>query len=135
MRTKFLAIPLLLAGLLLSGCAAGVNLVSGKIQSDAEFNELVLKDVQAAIVLATRSNDQLGLMCWTYLEAFTLENAPDAENPAGTVIGVFSEYQKARNVRKLVIEVEISDQFRLECGPMLTESMGALGRIGVKIAI
>jgi len=123
------------AALALSGCAQGIAAVSGKIQTDAAFNELVLEDVQAAIVLATQSNDELGLMCWTYLERFTLENAPDAENPAGKVVGVFSAYQKARNVRKTVIEVEISDAFRLECGPMLTESMGVLGRLGVRIAL
>lgn len=123
------------AALALSGCATAVTAVSQKIQTDADFNLLVLEDVQAAIVLATQSQDELGLMCWTYLEAFTLENAPDLENPAGKVVGVFSAYQKARNVRKLVVEVEISDAFRLECGPMLTESMGVLGRLGVRIAI
>lgn len=119
----------------MSGCAQAITAVSGKIQTDAEFNELVLADVEAAVVLATQANDELGLMCWNYLVAFTRDNAPDVENPAGKVVGVFSAYQKARNVRKTVIEVEISDAFRLECGPMLTESMGVLGRLGVRIAL
>ena len=71
------------AAFALSGCAQAITAVSTKIQTDSEFNELVLEDVQAAIVLATQSGDELGLMCWTYLEAFTRENAPDLENPAG----------------------------------------------------
>ena len=132
---KWVLAGVVVAALALSGCAQGIAAVSGKIQTDADFNELVLADVQAAIVLATQANDELALMCWNYLEAFTLENAPDAENPAGKVVGAFSAYQKARNVRRTVIEVEVSDQFRLECGPMLTDSMGALGRLGVRIAI
>lgn len=123
------------AAIALSGCAKGFGAVKYGIQSSAEFNEVVLADVQQAMILATQSNDELALKCWTYLEAFTLENAPDADSPAGKVVGVFSAYQKARNVRRVVIEVEISDQFRLECGPMLTESMGALGRLGIRIAI
>lgn len=123
------------AALALSGCAQGFGAISGKIQTDADFNELVLADVQQAIILAEQASDELALMCWSYLEQFTLDNAPDAENPAGKVIGVFSAYQKARNVRRLVIEVEVSDQFRMECGPMLTDSMGALGRLGVRIAL
>ena len=123
------------AALALSGCAQGFGAVKAGIQTDAEFNEIVLVDVQQAIVLATQANDELALMCWSYLEQFTLDNAPDAENPAGKVVGVFSAYQKARNVRRTVIEVEISDQFRLECGPMLTDSMGALGRLGIRIGL
>ncbi len=123
------------AALALSGCAQGFGAVKLGIQTNAEFNELVLEDVQQAIILATQANDELALMCWSYLEQFTLENAPDADNPMGEVVGVFSAYQKARNVRRVVIEVEISDQFRIECGPMLTDSMGALGRLGVRIAI
>lgn len=118
-----------------SGCAQGIAGVSAKIQTDGDFNELVLADVQQAIIMAERTNDELALMCWRYLEAFTLENAPDAENPMGEVVGAFSAYQKARNVRRTVIEVEISDQFRLECGPMLTDTMGALGRLGVRISL
>ncbi len=123
------------AALALSGCAQGVAGISAKIQTNADFNELVLEDVQQAIIMAERTNDALALMCWNYLEAFTLENAPAAENLAGKVVGAFSAYQQARNVRRTVIEVEISDQFRVECGPMLTDTMGALGRLGVRISL
>ena len=133
MRDTILALGI--SAMLLAGCAQGVAGVSAKIQTDADFNELVLEDVQQAIIMAERTNDELALMCWNYLEAFTIENAPDAENPAGEVVGAFSAYQKARNVRRTVIEVEISDQFRVECGPMLTDTMGALGRLGVRISL
>lgn len=128
-------IMICVAALALSGCAQGFGAVKHGIQTNAEFNEIVLADVQQAKLLATQTNDDIALMCWTYLEEFTLDNAPDAESPAGKVVGVFSAYQKARNVRRVVIEVEISDQFRVECGPMLTDSMGALGRLGIRIAL
>ncbi len=127
--------PLCFATLLLGGCTQGIGAVKYGIQTDADFNELVLEDVRQAILLATQASDELALMCWSYLEEFTIANTPGTETEAGKVVGVFSAYQKGRNVRRLVIEVEISDRFRLECGPMLTDSMGALGRLGVRIAL
>ena len=128
-------IPIALA-LMLSGCA-GIGIAATKlgIQRSAEFNEIVLADVREAILLAKSANDELALKCWTYVEEFAVTNAPSIESSAGEVIGVFSAYQLARNVRRTVVEVEISDQFRLECGPMLTDSMGALGRIGIRLAL
>ena len=74
-------------------------------------------------------------MCWGYIEEFAVANAPGDETQMGEVVGVFSAYQKARNVRRTVVEVKVSDEFRLQCGPMLTESLGALGRLGIRIAI
>ena len=121
--------------LLLGGCAQGIEGISGRIQSDSKFNEIVLKDVQQAKLLAERANDPLALKCWSYIEEFALANAPNTEIPAGKVVGVFSAYQKARNIRRLVVEVRISDEFRLSCGPMLTETMGVLGRLGIRIAL
>ena len=121
--------------LFLGACAQGMGAVKFGIQTDAEFNEVVLEDVRQAKLLAEQTNDMLAVKCWTYLEDFTVANTPGLETPAGKVVGIFSAYQQARNVRRTVIEVEISDQFRLECGPMLTDSMGALGRLGVRIAL
>ncbi len=135
MRTKFLSIPVLLIGLLLSGCAQTVGAIKAGIQQNAEFNEIVLEDIQQARLLAETTNDVIALKCWAYLEEFTIANSPGAETPAGKVVGVFSAYQQGRNVRRTVIEVEISDQFRLECGPMLTDSAGALGRLGIRLVI
>ncbi len=136
MRIKTLATAgLLLGAIFLGGCAQAIGGVKFGIQTDTEFNELFLEDVQQAIRLAEAGNDPLALKCWTYLEKFTIENAPNAENPAGEVVGVLSGYQRARNVRRNVIEVKISDQFRLECGPMLTDTMGALGRIGIRLVL
>ncbi len=121
--------------LVLGACSQTAGPIQIGIQTSTEFNEIGLEDVRQAKLLAERTNDTLAVKCWAYLEEFTVENAPGTETPAGKVVGVFSAYQKARNVRRTVIEVEISDEFRLECGPMLTESMGALGRIGIRLAI
>ncbi len=124
-----------LALLALGACAQGAGAVKLGIQTNAEFNEVVLKDVIQARLLAEYTNDDLAIMCWSYLEKFTLANAPADGAVTGEVVGVFSTYQQARNVRRTVVEVNISDEFRRQCGPMLTESMGALGRIGMKIAL
>ncbi len=131
-----LYIPLFLAfALLLSACSQSLSAVKVGIEQNAEFNEIVLADVVAAKALAVQGNDPLGEMCWQYVEDFALANAPGVESEAGKVVGVFSAYQKARNVRHTVVEVKISDDFRLACGPMLTESMGVLGRIGLRLAL
>ena len=127
-------IPIVLA-LLLGACAQGIGAVSHGIQTDPEFNEIFLEDVQQAKLLAQQTDDKLAVKCWSYLEQFAITNAPGTETPAGKVVGVFSAYQQARNVRRTIVEVEISDQFRLECGPMLTDTMGALGRIGIRLAL
>ncbi len=133
--TRALWIPIALA-LLLTGCVGSlIGATKVGIQQSAEFNEIVLTDVREAILLAKSANDTLALKCWTYVEEFAVANAPSVESPAGKVVGVFSGYQLARNVRRTVVEVEISDQFRLECGPMLTDSMGALGRIGIRLML
>ena len=121
--------------LLLGACSQGIGAAKHGIQTDAEFNAKVLQDARQARLLAERTGDTLAEMCWSYIEEFTAANAPDPESPAGEVEGVLSAYQKVRNVRRTVVDAEISDAFRLECGPMLTESMGALGRIGIRIGL
>ncbi len=120
---------------LVSGCAGGISGASGQLQTDTEFNEIILEDVRQSILMAERANDELALKCWRYIETFALEHAPKEGIESGKVVGPLSAYQKARNARRLVVEVKISDQFRLECGPMITESAGALGRLGIRIAL
>jgi hypothetical protein len=121
--------------LLLGGCAQGIGAISQGIQTDAEFNELFLEDVQQANLLAQQTNDILAIKCWSYLEHFAVANAPGEATATGKVAGVLSIYQRGRNLRRQVVEFKISDQFRLECGPMLTDTMGALGRIGIRLVL
>lgn len=121
--------------LALGACSQSIGAVKLGIQTSAEFNEIVLEDVRQAKLLAEQTNDILGVKCWAYIEKFALANGPGDETEAGKVVGVFSTYQMARNVRRTVIEVKVSDAFRLECGPMLTDTMGALGRIGIRLAL
>ena len=122
---------LLLLAASLSGCAAGATAIKTGIVNDAEFNLLVIEDVNQAILLATQSNDVLGLMCWTYIQEFALSHAPAEGVEVGEAVGIFSIYQKARNVRR-TIQLELSDDFRMECGPMLTESLGVLERVAIR---
>ena len=63
------------------------------------------------------------------------ETAPVSLDEAGEVVGPLSAYQKARNVRRTVLDVEIDDAFRIACGPMLTDSMSTIGKIGVRIVL
>ncbi len=118
--------------LLLGACSQALTAVKSGIVNDAEFNLLVIGDVEQSILLARESGDELGLKCWTYVRDFALTHAPEEGEEVGTVVGVFSAYQKARNVR-MTIQLELSDNFRLECGPMLTESLGVLGRVAIRL--
>ena len=83
--------------------------------------------------MAEQADDQLAVKCWTHLEQLTLANIPDPDAPVGRVVGVLSAYQKARNVRRK-IEVGISNQSKLECGPMLMENRSVIKRLGVGAA-
>ncbi len=132
MKRLFLAVSIMV---LLSGCARGVTAISYGIQTDAEFNEIVIADVRQAQHLAEQGNDPLALQCWTYIEEFAVTNAPGNEVQDVDAEGVFSKYQRVRNLRRNMVEVKITDAFRLACGPMLIESMGVLGRLGIRIAL
>lgn len=124
--------------MLLAGCATaekGIGVAKAAIQTSSEFNVIFVEDVSQALIMAERTNDELAVQCWTYLKEFAEANAPDPDVPQGEVVGALSAYQKARNVRRTVIEVEITDRFRMECGPMLTDSAGALGRLGLSFAL
>lgn len=113
---------LTIIALFLSGCASG----------NAEFNEFVLEDVQQAMIMAVRTDDILSVKCWTYLQDKAMDATTDTTAPRGEVVGALSAYQKTRNVRRTVTNLEISDQFKLECGPMLIDSVGAVSRIGIR---
>ena len=129
---KIICVLMLLAFTGCTGIAKGIKV---GIQTSVEFNKTMLEDVQHAKVLAVLGDDPLALKCWTYLEEFIIVNAPSGEPLTGKVVGTLSIYQRARNVRRNVVEVEISDQFRLECAPMLMDSMGVLGRLGIRLAM
>ena len=132
-------IPICLIALALSGCTQAIGAAKVGIQTSAEFNQVFLGDVRLAAVLAEQTDDQLALKCWTYLEEFAVANAPpvveDLVTGEAEEGGVLSAYQTVRNLRRGLVEMEISDKFRLECGPMLTDSMGALGRLGIRIIL
>lgn len=138
MDTLFAAVKLgliALVVLLLGGCATGVVVAKHNIQTSPEYNQSVLVDVQNAKLLASETTDTLALKCYDYIEAFTLANAPDAVTQAGKVVGVLSAYQKARNIRRTVVDSKISDQLRLECAPMLMDSGEAMGRLGIRLLL
>lgn len=135
MRRLFCALTLLL---FFGGCATfekGVLVARQQVLESPDFAEMTLVDVVNAGKLALLTDDKLSILCWDYIEAFVRENAPVSLNEAGEVVGPLSAYQKARNVRRTVVEVEISDPLRIACGPMLTDSMSAIGRFGVRVIL
>ncbi len=132
--SKPIVIAFALAAMIaLSGCAQGVGATKAKLQTDPDFNDVFVKDVELALTMARRTDDILAIQCWEYLQQFAIEVRPDSETKIGKSAGALSAYQKARNIRRTIVEVEISDLFRLKCGPMLTDSAAALGRLRGKI--
>ncbi len=121
--------------LALSGCETTFTATKERIMSSPKFNQIVLEDVEQAILLAHETNDLISLKCWQYVKEFTLEHSFPAPGLSGKVVGVLSTYQYGRNIRRTVVDIKLSDKFRLECGPLLTDSVGALRRIGIKIAL
>ncbi len=124
--------------LLLGGCAAtgaAVTVAKHNIQTDPEYATSVLLDVQNAKWLAKPTNDVLALKCWDYIETFVRANAPGAVTPVGEVVGVLSAYQKARNVRRMVTETEISNQLRIECAPLVLDSIEVMGRLSIRLLL
>jgi hypothetical protein len=129
--------------LLLSGCASferGVLVARSQVLASPEFAAMTLVDVVEAKKLASFTDDKLALRCWDHIEAFVRKNAPVSLDEAGKVVGPLSAYQKARNIRRVVIEVGIDDAFRIACSPMLTDSLGisltsAIGRLGIRIIL
>ncbi len=139
------AIAFALAMLLVGGCATfekGVLVARQQVLESPDFAEMTLKDVVEAKKLALLTDDKLAIQCWDHIEMFVranarvfLNEAGEVVNEAGEVAGVLSTYQKARNVRRTVVEARIDDAFRIACGPMLTDSMSAIGRIGIRIIL
>jgi hypothetical protein len=135
MQKLFCALALFL---LLGGCATfekGVLVARQQVLTSPEFAEMTLKDVENAGKLALLTDDKLSILCWDYIEDFVRTHAPEAGVETGEVVGPLSAYQKARNIRRTVVDIEISDPFRVACGPMLTDSMSMIGKIGIRIAL
>lgn len=121
----------------LAGCAGqSVGATKTLIQTSSEFNEFFLEDAIQANIIAKRTDDPLAVQCWTYLEEFARANAPDPDVEHGEVVGALSAYQKARAIRRNVFDAEeISDDFRIACGPMLLDSAAALSRLGISLPV
>ena len=107
-------------------------LVLGACTGILDLNEVVLEDVRQARIMAERTDDTLASKCWVYLEKVAEANAPVAGVPRGNVVGALSAYQKVRNVRRAVTKVRNSDQLKMECGPMLIDSVQAVRRAGLR---
>jgi len=116
-----------------AGCESGITSTSRNIRTDVEFNQLILADVEQAILLAERTEDIISLQCWKYVYDYTLEHTPIGASIETD--GVLSVYQRARNVRRVVLDSKVTDEFRLACGPMLMDSLGVFKRLGLRLAL
>lgn len=131
-------ITLVLALILLSSCTSfekGVLVARHQVLTSPDFAEMTLVDVVNAGKLALLTDDKLSILCWDYIEDFVRTHAPVSLDENGKVVGPLSAYQKARNVRRLIVDVEISDPFRIACGPMLTDSLSAIGKFGIRLTL
>lgn len=126
-RSALVYMIVVFGGLLLAGCAGSV--------SGLTLDRVALEDVRQAKIMAEHTHDALSLQCWTYLEAKVSTLAEVREGPQGKVVGVLSTYQAARNIRRVVTSIELTEQFKVECGPMLYDSARVITRLGGKVLL
>lgn len=121
----------------LVGLAIAATIIGGCSQSPAglSLNQIVANDVNNARLMSKAAGDPLAEKCWTYLQEVSSANATNSGSEGGKVVGVLSAYQKARTARRRGFNLDLSDDFKLNCGPMLIDSAGAMRRLGLKIAV
>ena len=112
-----LAIPLIFAGSLLGACTSGPEL--------GELSDFVLEDLKQARAIAERGNDTLALQCYDFLIPIVEARI---DFPETEIVGGISGYQQTRNARRF-IEGRESDEFKLACAPLISDSKSVLKKL------
>jgi hypothetical protein len=92
----------------------------GTIPADTTLDELrsfTATDAKMARLIAEKSNDEIAVRCYAYLEQ---RLTPVAGEDAIEVKGALSAYQLARNARRAVTGDD--EQLRLACAPLALDS-------------
>lgn len=131
-----------IAALNLAGCATSAPTVDGTpapqresfIAKAAEVRSGVIDfakaDLEEASRIAHEANDRIAYQCWDYLVTVV----PEAQSSSnGQIDGVATAFQRARNVVKRVGD-GVSDDLRLNCGPLYLDAKDDVSGIGGRIA-
>lgn len=124
---------LLLAGSFLQGCAnasasPAAATTTAQVSADPlaavqKISQFTLDDLKAADADAVASNDAVAHACYPALEQF-ISSLPGA-NGKTTVVGAFSAFQKARDLRNSVAG-GVPNYLVLGCGPLYAQVHGDL---------
>lgn len=133
-----LAVPLLLGGcttaIVEKGASAGKAAAAVSPEAHAKF----LEDARAALDIAAAGDDIMAENCFTHIVGYLEANPPAGSAETLAIKGVMSAYAKGRVVRRAVTGQEgVSDEFWVQCGPMLSESRAfvsdVFGDVGLSI--
>jgi hypothetical protein len=116
----------------LAGCAANAG-PSAPAQDEATNDPLsviakmTLGDLQNADADAKAHGDKIAAMCYEYLAA---QLPVPSSDPNAHITGVVSAFQKGRDLSRLA-SAGISEEFQINCAPLLSDVRANLLRLGV----
>ena len=124
---------------LLAACAApqGTNQSTGASTNGSSVAELrtslaqfTLADLQNASMDAKAHGDKLAAMCYDFLAA---QLAAQTSTPGSTIRGAVSAFQRLRDLQS-AIAGGISQDFQINCAPLLSDEQANLARLGAVTA-
>lgn len=109
---------------LLSGCATQIAL------QDPATRELTRADAEVAQHIAEADGDVVAATCWKTLILY-LQPASSGE-PIKT-IGVLSEFQRLRMLRRHAEDRAVPEDVHVACSPLVVDAQGTLLKFGARV--
>ncbi len=105
----------------LSGCSA--NLASLNSSTDlasfrAALKEITAADLDAATARALAGGDQIGAMCYPVLKKYVQQGVAGQDQ----VAGLFDAFEKARLGAGKIASMQVPDDLRIACAPLVLDS-------------
>lgn len=109
--------------LLLTGCVRSLTVGTNQDGTPESLAQFTMADLQAADADAVLNHDDIAHQCYPALEQFV--SSLPSSNAQTTVIGAFTAFQKARDVRN-VVAGGVPQYLTIGCGPLYAQVHGDL---------
>lgn len=95
----------------------------------AKTADIVVADLESALALATAADDKPAMTCYPVLIDWAQHLVEYRDQVVATAeAGVFTQYQRARNIRRR-LEEGVPEEVGIACSRMIEESKGAITSI------